>query len=132
MGGRRRKRVAGIIAEEWVYDQRVHLRVQRVVGLSRMRGLIARPPLDSEEAMYFERCRSVHGAFMNRRIVVVFLDEQLRITSVRSLRPWRVVADRAARHALEIEETSSLQLGWSVERKNSFASRGERFARSNP
>lgn len=132
MGVRRNQRVAGIIAEQWRFGESMHLRVQRAVGLSRARGLIARPPLGEREAMFFQRCRSVHGAFMGRPIVVVFLDDSLRVTSVRRLRPWRLVADRKARHVLEIEEATAWKLADEAGAKNSFALRGASFVRSNP
>lgn len=132
MGIHLRKRVAGIIAEEWSYGESVHLRVHRAVGLARLRGLIARERMTSREAMFFENCRSVHGAFMRREITVVFLDADLGITSVQRLKPWRVAADRGAKHALEMElpVESALDPNWSE--KNFFAQRGANFARSNP
>ncbi len=84
------------------------------------------------EAMFFARCRSVHGAFMNRTIHVIFLDEQLRVTSVKQLRPWRMVSDREARHALEVEEATALLITRVLAEKNSFARGGARFSRSDP
>lgn len=132
MGVRRKKRVAGIIAEKWRFGESMHLRVQRVVGLSRARGLILRPPLAPREAMLFERCRSLHGAFMGRAICVIFLDDQLRVTSVKRLRRWRMVSDRAARHAIELEESTASELARSVGAKNSFDLRGASFTRSDP
>lgn len=132
MGGRRKKRVAGIIAEDWCFGESMHLLVQRAVGLSRARGLILRPPLAPSEAMLFRRCRSLHGVFMRRTICVIFLDEQLRVTSVRRLRPWRMVFDRGARHAIEIEEATACELASAIGAKNSFALRGASFTRSDP
>lgn len=132
MGGRLRKRVAGIIAEEWACGESVHLRVQRATGLSRFRGMIGREALGVDEAMFFERCRSVHGMFMDRPIVAVFLDDELRVTSVRLLKPWRLVFDRSARHVLEMEPPIALTANHEWSEKNFFAQRGANFARSNP
>lgn len=132
MGTRRNKRVAGIIAEDWCFGESVQLCVQRTVGLSRVRGLIARPPLGRREAMLLQQCRSLHGAFMGRPISVIFLDDRLLVTSVQRLLPWRVVFDRDARHALELEEASADALARAIGAKNSFALRGASFTRSDP
>lgn len=132
MGTRRNKRVAGIIAEDWCFGETVQLRVQRAVGLTRARGLVARPPLGPREAMFFQHCRSLHGAFMGRSICVMFVDDQLRLTSVKRLRPWRVVFDREARHALEVEESSLAELAGAIGASNSFALRGASFTRPDP
>lgn len=132
MGHRLRKRVAGIIAEDWSYGESVHLRVHRTIGLARLRGLIARPRMDSNEAMLFERCNCVHGVFMRREILVIFLDRDLRATSIQRLRPWRVVSDRRAIHALEMEISDANTVGICWSEENFFAQRGENFARSNP
>ena len=66
-------------------------------------GLIGRRDLPDGEGLCFQRCRSVHTAFMRFPIDVLFLDRQGRIVArVMGLRPWRWAAARAARTVIEV------------------------------
>ena len=101
----------GIIAEQWVVSERVHLDVQRATGLRRLSGLIARPAPAAGSAMRFARCRSVHGIGMRHALDVVFVGAGGVVTSVRRLEPWRVVADHRAIDAFELRADEAARLG---------------------
>jgi uncharacterized membrane protein (UPF0127 family) len=101
----------GIIAEQWVIDECVHLSVHRATGLRRLTGLIGRRELAAAGAMRFARCCSVHGIGMTRSLDVVFVDSRGTVTSVRALAPWRVVGDRSAVDAFELRRGEAAQLG---------------------
>ena len=69
--------------------------------LSRLRGLIGRPP--SPTPLLLVPARSVHTFGMRRPIDVVFLDADLRVLKVvHALRPRRLVAARGAVAVLEL------------------------------
>ena len=56
----------------------------------RLRGLIGRPPLKPQQAIWIKPCQQVHTHFMSYALDVVFLDRQLRVVEVsRNLEPWR-------------------------------------------
>jgi uncharacterized membrane protein (UPF0127 family) len=101
----------GIIAERWVTDERVQLKVQRATGLRRITGLIARRPPVAATAMLFTRCRSVHGWGIREPLDVVFLSDRLCVLSVGVLRRWRVLRCRGARHTLELKRGEAWRLG---------------------
>lgn len=70
---------------------------------TRLRGLLGRSGLDAGEGMLFPRTASVHTMFMRFPIDVVFLDEGLRVLSVREAVPaWRAVKERGAKWTLEL------------------------------
>ena len=51
----------GIIAEQWLITEYVHLSVHRATGLRKLTGLIGRAELAPATALRSARCRSVHG-----------------------------------------------------------------------
>ena len=104
----------GIIAEQWVIDEGVHLTVHRATGLRRLTGLIARGALPAAAAIRFEHCRSVHGFGMTRPLDVVFIGPGGAVTSVRRLAPWRVVGDHSAIEAFELRSGEALRIGIAV------------------
>jgi len=72
-------------------------------ALTRLRGLLARPPLGPGEALLLSPCASVHTCFMGAAIDVVYLDGDFTVvTVVAALPPWRLSAARGARHTLEL------------------------------
>lgn len=89
----------------------------------RLRGLLARPPLESGEGLLLLNCASVHTVGMRYPIDVAFLDAEGRVVrSITALAPWRLgVGGEGAVHALELppgrlEETgtkSGDRLSWS-------------------
>jgi hypothetical protein len=57
---------------------------------SRMRGLIARPPLAPGDGLLIVPCSSVHSHFMGFPIDVVYVDKSLRVVGIdHHLKPWR-------------------------------------------
>jgi uncharacterized membrane protein (UPF0127 family) len=92
----------GIIAETWSVDDRVQLIVRPARGLRKLTGLLGMPAPAPGVALAFEHCRSVHGIGMTYPIDVVFVDGAGAVTSVRMLRPMRVVSDRRAVTTLEL------------------------------
>jgi uncharacterized membrane protein (UPF0127 family) len=91
--------------------------------MSRLRGLLARPPLAAEEGLLLLECDSVHTAGMRYAIDVAFLDEEGRVVrSIRALEPWRLgLGGDHAVHTLELpagrlRETATVpgvRLSWS-------------------
>ena len=58
----------------------------------RLKGLLGRDGLDG--ALLLRPCSSVHTARMRFSLDVAFLDGQLRVQAVRTLRPWRLSRPR--------------------------------------
>src|SRR5438067_12208500 len=80
--------------------------------LSRMKGLLGRSGLAPGEGMLIRPTSGVHTAFMRFPIDVVFLDRSLRVLAVREdVRPWRAVAQRGARAALELAAGEAARSG---------------------
>lgn len=69
----------------------------------RLRGLIGRAPLSTDQAWWFDRCAAVHTMGMTVAIDVVHLDGGGRILAIRdALAPWRVSLQRACAQVLEL------------------------------
>jgi len=84
--------------------------------LSRLRGLLARPPLRTEpviEALLITRCPSVHTLFMRYAIDVAYLDAHGNVVRcVNRLVPWRAsFGGRHAAYALELPAGGLARLG---------------------
>jgi len=59
--------------------------------LTRLRGLIGRPPLGAGEGMLITPCSGIHTFFMGSAIDVVFLDHAGRVVAALGpLAPWRL------------------------------------------
>ena len=101
----------GIIAEQWLIAEDVHLSVHRATGLRRLTGLIGQGELSPVAALRFARCRSVHGFGMTRDLDVVFVDSAGAVVSVHLLSPWRIVSDRSASDAFELRAGEAGRLG---------------------
>jgi uncharacterized membrane protein (UPF0127 family) len=69
---------------------------------ARLGGLLARPPLRDDEALYLAPCASVHTFFMRYAIDVVFVDRAGRVLKLATLAPWRAAACRGAHGVLEL------------------------------
>jgi uncharacterized membrane protein (UPF0127 family) len=79
---------------------------------SRMRGLLGRSSLASEEGLLLRPASSVHTAFMRFAIDVVFLDRDLRVIDVvPELEPWRMSGRRRARVVLELRAGEAARRG---------------------
>lgn len=80
---------------------------------SRMRGLLGRGSLPAGEGMLLQPAPSIHTAFMQFPIDVVFLDGTLRVLKiVERMRPWRASSKRHAWAVLELAagEVASRQI----------------------
>lgn len=78
----------------------------------RMRGLLARPPLQNGEGLLIAPCPSVHTFGMRYALDLVFLDRAGRVLKlVCDLRPWSMAACANAHAALELPSGSISQAG---------------------
>jgi uncharacterized protein len=70
----------------------------------RLRGLLARPPLEKDEGLLLLACGSVHTIGMGYPIDVAFLDAEGQVVrSIAGLAPWRFgLGGAGAVHALEL------------------------------
>ncbi|MEQ1876121.1 MAG: DUF192 domain-containing protein [Bdellovibrionia bacterium] len=58
---------------------------------TRSRGLLGRQSLARENALWIERCRSIHTFFMNFAIDAAFVDKNMRVLATYDgLVPWRL------------------------------------------
>jgi uncharacterized protein len=72
-------------------------------ALRRMRGLLGRKRIDSDEGILLRPAPAIHTCFMRFAIDAVFLDRELRVLSVTpDLRPWRIARQKGARAVLEL------------------------------
>lgn len=59
---------------------------------ARGKGLLGRPSLASEEALWILRCNSIHTFFMKFPIDCVFIDKNLKVKAIyQDVSPWRLV-----------------------------------------
>jgi uncharacterized protein len=60
---------------------------------SRLKGLLGRDSLKSDQTLWLEPCNSIHTFFMKFAIDVVFVDKNLVVRKVvLNLPPWRLLA----------------------------------------
>src|SRR5689334_973859 len=72
---------------------------------SRMRGLLGRASLGSDEGMLFRPAASIHMFFMRFAIDALFLDRDLVVVDVvPGLKPWRMASRRGAKVVVELAE----------------------------
>lgn len=58
---------------------------------ARLKGLLGRDALPEGEALWIERCTSIHTCFMRFAIDVVFIDERMVVRRIHeNVGPWRV------------------------------------------
>lgn len=87
---------------------------------TRFRGLMLRRSLEPGEGLLLRRCASIHCFFMRFPIDVVYLDRELTVVGVETVKPWRIGGHfRRARHVLELEQGKGafLRPGMTVELK---------------
>lgn len=77
---------------------------RKTVGaLERARGLLGRPALSSDEALWIEPCNSIHTFGMTYPIDVIFLDRSGKVLRVvDELKPWRIARVWSARSVVEL------------------------------
>lgn len=68
-----------------------HLKVA-LTATERMKGLIGHPPLVDDEMLWIPYCMSIHTFFMSFPIDCVFLDDRLRVCTLKPrIEPWRII-----------------------------------------
>jgi uncharacterized membrane protein (UPF0127 family) len=74
----------------------------------RLKGLLGRSGLSSDEGMLFRPAGSIHMFFMRFAIDAVFCDRDLKVIDVvAGLRPWKVAGRRGAKVVIELAEGSA-------------------------
>jgi uncharacterized membrane protein (UPF0127 family) len=69
----------------------------------RLRGLLGRRSLGSDEGLLLVGSPSIHTSFMKFPIDVLFLDRELAVIDVtEGLKPWRIASRWKAKHILEL------------------------------
>lgn len=59
--------------------------------LSRLKGLLGKPALNTQEALILKPCNSIHTCFMRFAIDAAFINRHNQIIKVySSLKPWRI------------------------------------------
>jgi uncharacterized protein len=80
--------------------------------LTRMRGLLGRPPLRPGEGLLLRPASAIHTWFMRFPIDVLFLNRELVVTAVaEDVAPWRMRARRRSRSVLELASGETRRLG---------------------
>jgi len=80
--------------------------------LVRMRGLLGRSSLASDEGMLFKPAGSIHMFFMRFAIDAVFCDRDLVVIDVvRDLQPWRMASRRGAKVVIELATGATTSVG---------------------
>lgn len=58
---------------------------------ARLKGLLGKSGLAQGEALWIDRCNSIHTCFMRFPIDVVFVDDRMMVRKIhRNLPPWRL------------------------------------------
>ena len=79
---------------------------------TRLRGLLGKRSLETDEGLLLRPANSIHTAFMRFPIDVVFLDRELNVLEVvESVPPWRMKAKKGARAVLELAAGEAVRLG---------------------
>jgi uncharacterized membrane protein (UPF0127 family) len=80
--------------------------------LTRMRGLLGRPPLQPGEGLLLRPASAIHTWFMRFPIDALFLNRDLVVTAVaEDIRPWRMLARRRSRSVLELASGETQRRG---------------------
>ena len=100
---------------------------------ARLFGLLARPPLGPDEALYLAPCASVHTAFMRYPIDVAFVDCSGRVLKVAAnLRPFRAAWCRGAHAVVEFAAGAALRHGATVGGVLQLAAEPSNFNKEHP
>jgi len=92
-----------IVPQAWCADR----------AWSRLRGLLARPPLlgPATQALWLVPCGSIHTMGMRYALDIVFLDRKGHVLSwSESVLPWRVRQCRGATQTVELAPASLAQI----------------------
>src|SRR5207237_1377708 len=78
----------------------------------RLRGLLGRRSVGSDEGLLLVGSPSIHTTFMAFPIDAVFLDRELGVIAIKEdLKPWRVAGRRKAKHILELRSGETARQG---------------------
>jgi uncharacterized protein len=78
----------------------------------RLRGLLGRRSLGSDEGLLLVKSPSIHTTFMRFPIDVLFLDRELGVIAVKEgLKPWRIAGRWKAKHILELRSGEAARRG---------------------
>ena len=92
-----------------------YLRVRYARSLiERGGGLLVRPPLRQNEALYLAPCASVHTFFMRYPIDAAFVDRRGCILKIVTMVPWRVAGCLRAYGVLALRAHQARRLGVTV------------------
>lgn len=88
-------------------------RVQLADGFwSRLRGLLARPPLQEGEGLLLTPCNQIHTLGMGYALDVVYLDKAGTILGcITALKPNRISMEKNAAHTLELKAGAVARAG---------------------
>ena len=78
---------------------------------SRFRGLMMKKQLGPSEGLLLKKCSSIHCLFMRFPIDVVYLDKNMRVVGIETVKPWRLGHFfHGAWHVLELGEGKAEKL----------------------
>lgn len=85
--------------------------------MARTKGLLGRESMEHHSALWIKPCSSIHTYFMKFAIDVVFVDKNLKVTSVRqNVSPWKLLfstlrSDSVFEFASGVITTDKVQVG---------------------
>jgi uncharacterized membrane protein (UPF0127 family) len=73
-------------------EKHIAVSVERATSFSqRLLGLMGKPTMPNQHALWISNCPSIHTFFMRFPIDAIFVDKNLRVKAVyHSIQPWRV------------------------------------------
>src|SRR5919197_6424120 len=78
----------------------------------RLRGLLGRRSIGSDEGLLLVGSSSIHTSFMRVPIDALFLDRELGVIAVKeNLKPWRLAGSWKAKHILELRSGEAARRG---------------------
>ena len=78
----------------------------------RLRGLLGRGSIGSDEGLLLVGSPSIHTSFMRFPIDTLFLDRELTVIGIKAnLKPWRVAGRWKSKHILELREGEAARRG---------------------
>lgn len=78
---------------------------------TRFRGLMLRKALGPGEGLLLKNCSAIHCCFMRFPIDVIYLNSDMRVVAIETVKPWRLGGVfPGAKHVLELEAGSARAL----------------------